>query len=132
MLILKITKMVLLQKINTTIWLRDRIIKKYEQINPKHELWKVNTNYIQCLLSAYIISLLIYENATSEEPETKARCCEEKHALCTQHFSCFSCPVAKLCLNLCNPIGCSMQGSSVFHDVLEVAQMHVSRISGAV
>ena len=38
--------------------------------------------------------------ATSQEPETETRCCEQKHAPSTQQFSCFSGPVAKLSPNL--------------------------------
>ena len=39
------------------------------------------------------------KTATSQEPETETRCCEQKHAPSTQQFSCFSGPVTKLSLN---------------------------------
>ena len=34
--------------------------------------------------------------------------------------------------NSCDPIGCSMQASSVFHDLLEFAQSHVHWVSDAI
>ena len=37
--------------------------------------------------------------------------------------SCFS--VAKLCATLCDPMVCSMPGSSVLHYLLEFAQIHI-------
>ena len=36
------------------------------------------------------------------------------------------CSVAKSCLTLCNPIDCTMPGSSILHYRLEVPQIHVS------
>ena len=35
------------------------------------------------------------------------------------------CSVAKECLTLCDPMDSSMPGSSVFHYLLEFAQIHV-------
>ena len=43
---------------------------------------------------------------------------------------CFSIP--KSCPTLCNPMGCSMPGSSVHHYFLEFAQMHFHRVSDAI
>ena len=37
--------------------------------------------------------------------------------------------VPKLCLTLCNPMDCSMPGSSVLHCLLEFAQIHVHWVS---
>ena len=42
------------------------------------------------------------------------------------------CSVAKLCLTLCDPMGCSMPGSPVPHHLLEFAQVHVHWISDAI
>ena len=35
------------------------------------------------------------------------------------------CSVARLCLILCDPMGCSMPGFPVHHQLLELAQTHV-------
>ena len=42
---------------------------------------------------------------------------------------CFS--VTKLCSTLCNPMDCSMPGSSVLHCLLEYAQIHVHWVGNA-
>ena len=44
------------------------------------------------------------------------------------------CPssVAKLCLTLCDPVGCSMPGFPVLHQFPELAQTHVHRVSDAI
>ena len=42
------------------------------------------------------------------------------------HICCsYCCSVAKLCQSLCNDVSCSPSGSSVFHYLLEFAQIHV-------
>ena len=46
------------------------------------------------------------------------------------YFCCFS--VTKLCLTLCDPMDCSIPGSSVFHYLPELAQTHVHLISDAI
>ena len=38
----------------------------------------------------------------------------------------------KSCLTLCNPVDCSMPGSSVFHYLTEFAQIHVRWVSDAI
>ena len=43
-------------------------------------------------------------------------------ALAPMH-TCY-CSVAKLCLTLCDPMGCSTQGSLVLHYLLEFAHIH--------
>ena len=40
--------------------------------------------------------------------------------------------VAQSCLNLCNPIGCSMPGFHVHHQLLEIAQTHVCGVGDAI
>ena len=40
--------------------------------------------------------------------------------------------VAQLCLNLCDPMGCSRLGSPVLHCLLEFAQTHVHWVSDAI
>ena len=42
------------------------------------------------------------------------------------------CSVAKLCLTLRNPMGCSPTGSSVLHCLLELAQIHVHWVDDAI
>ena len=42
------------------------------------------------------------------------------------------CSVTKLCPTLCDPMDCSIPGSSVLHYPLELAQTHVHWISGAI
>ena len=42
------------------------------------------------------------------------------------------CSVTKLCSTLCDPVDCSMSGSSVLHYILEFAQIHVRRVSDAI
>ena len=37
--------------------------------------------------------------------------------------------VTQLCLTLCNPMGCSRPGFPVHHQLLELAQIHVRRVS---
>ena len=41
------------------------------------------------------------------------------------NFCCYCCSVAKLCLTLCDPMDCSMPGSSILHYLLELVQIHV-------
>ena len=55
------------------------------------------------------------------------------------HFStvcvwslCCCCWVAKSCLALCDPMDCSIPGSSVLHYLLELAQIHVHWVSNAI
>ena len=43
----------------------------------------------------------------------------------------FCCSVTKLCLTLCDPMNCSVQGFSVHHHLLESAQTHVHWVSNA-
>ena len=45
---------------------------------------------------------------------------------------CCCCLVARLCPTLCDPMDCSMPGSSVFHYFLEFAQIHVHWFSDAI
>ena len=48
--------------------------------------------------------------------------------ICHQYYGpkwCCCCSVAKLCLTLCDPMNCSMPGSSVLFCLLEFAQIHV-------
>ena len=45
---------------------------------------------------------------------------------------CYCCSVTKLCPTLCDPMDCSMQGSSVFHYLLKFAQIHVHCIRDAI
>ena len=45
---------------------------------------------------------------------------------------CCCCPVSKSCLTLCNPIDCSMPGSSVLHCFLEFVQIYAHHISDAI
>ena len=45
---------------------------------------------------------------------------------------CCSSTVAKLCLTFCNPMDCSMPGSSVLHYLPEFAQIHVHWISNPI
>ena len=40
--------------------------------------------------------------------------------------------VPQLCLTLCNPLDCSMQGFPVLHQLPELAQTHVHRVSEAI
>ena len=40
--------------------------------------------------------------------------------------------VAQACLTPCNPIGCSMQGFPVHHQLAELAQTHVQGVSEAI
>ena len=40
--------------------------------------------------------------------------------------------VAQSCLTLCNPMNCSMPGFPVHHQLLELAQIHVHRLSDAI
>ena len=40
--------------------------------------------------------------------------------------------VAQSCLTLCDPMDCSMSGFSVHHQLLELAQSHVHRVSDAI
>ena len=42
------------------------------------------------------------------------------------------CSVARLCLTLCNPMDCSMPGSSVLHYLPKFAQIHVHWIGDAI
>ena len=40
--------------------------------------------------------------------------------------------VTQLCLNLCDPMGCSMPGFPVHHQLLELTQTHVHQVSDAI
>ena len=40
--------------------------------------------------------------------------------------------VTQLCLTLCNPMDCSMPGFPVHHQLLELTQTHVHRVSDAI
>ena len=40
--------------------------------------------------------------------------------------------VAQSCPTLCDPMGCSMQGFPVHHQLLELAQTHVHRLGDAI
>ena len=42
------------------------------------------------------------------------------------------CSVTKSCLTLCDPMDCSMPGSSVIHYILEFAQTHVHWVGDAI
>ena len=59
------------------------------------------------------------------------------HCLCTRLSSIETNPelqfssVAQLCLTLCNPISCSMPGSPVHRQLLELAQTHVHQVDDA-
>ena len=37
--------------------------------------------------------------------------------------------ITQSCLTLCDPMNCSMPGFSVYHQLLEIAQTHVHRVS---
>ena len=52
---------------------------------------------------------------------------EENHELDSQFSS-----VAQSCLILCDPIDCSMPGFPVHHQLPELAQTHVHRVSDAI
>ena len=41
------------------------------------------------------------------------------------------CLVAESCLTLCNPVDCSLPGSSVHHQFLKLAETHVYRVGNA-
>ena len=43
-----------------------------------------------------------------------------------------SCSVTQLCLTLCDPVDCSTPGFPVHHQLLELAQTHVHRVSDAI
>ena len=45
---------------------------------------------------------------------------------------CCCCSVTKSCLTLCDPMDCSMPGSSILHYLLEFAQIHVHWVSDAI
>ena len=45
---------------------------------------------------------------------------------------CYSCPVAKSCLTLCNPMDCSTWGFPILHHLLEFAQAHIHWVRGAI
>ena len=49
----------------------------------------------------------------------------------TVHKSWSVSPVAQLCQTLCDPMDCSTPGFSVHHQLLELAQTHVHRVSDA-
>ena len=42
------------------------------------------------------------------------------------------CSITKSCLTLCDPMDCSMPGLSVHHQLPELAQIHVHRVSDAI
>ena len=46
--------------------------------------------------------------------------------------ACCSCPVAKSCLTLCDPMDCTMPGFPVLHHLPEFAQTHVYWVSDAI
>ena len=48
------------------------------------------------------------------------------------YFCCYYCSVAKSCPTLCDPIDCSTPGSSVFHYLLEFAQICVHRVGDVI
>ena len=50
------------------------------------------------------------------------------YGVCSVQFS----SVAKSCSNLCNPMDCSMPGLPVLHQLLELVQTHVHRVSDAI
>ena len=45
---------------------------------------------------------------------------------------CYSCPVAKSCLTLCNPMDYSTWGFPILHHLLEFAQTHIHWVRGAI
>ena len=45
---------------------------------------------------------------------------------------CCCCSLARLCLTLCEPMGCSRSGFHVFHHLPEFSQTHVHRVSDAI
>ena len=45
---------------------------------------------------------------------------------------CCCCSVAQSCLTLCDPMDCSVSGFSVLHHLLELVQIHVHWVSGAI
>ena len=45
---------------------------------------------------------------------------------------CYHCSVAKSCLTLCNPMGCSTPGFLVLYSLLELAQTHVHCVHDAI
>ena len=53
------------------------------------------------------------------------------HAACGILVSC-CCPVAQLCVTLCNSIDCRMPGLPVPHNLLKFAQVHVHCIGDAI
>ena len=57
-----------------------------------------------------------------------------KSALCIRYFTiiCCCCSVAQSCLTLCDPTDCSIPGFSVLHHLLELVQIHVHWVSGAI
>ena len=48
------------------------------------------------------------------------------------HISIQFSSIAQLCLTLCDPMDCSMPGFPVHHQLLELAQTHVHRVSDAI
>ena len=50
--------------------------------------------------------------------------------ICT--YFCFISSVAQLCMTLCDPMDCSTPGSSVHHQLPELAQIHVHQVSDAI
>ena len=46
------------------------------------------------------------------------------------YFTC--CSITKSCPTLCNPMGCSMPGFPVYHQLLELAQTYVHWVSDAI
>jgi len=53
--------------------------------------------------------------------------CREECSSASVQFS----SVAQSCLTLCDPMDCSMPGLPVYHQLLELAQTHVHRVSDA-
>ena len=50
----------------------------------------------------------------------------------TQKCYCCCCSVAKSCPIFCDPMDCRMPGFPVHHQILELAETHVHRVSDAV
>ena len=57
-------------------------------------------------------------------------CCSFYGSTCCFTLLCYS--VAKSCSTLCDPMDCSLPGSSVLHYLLEFAQIHVHWVCDAI
>ena len=51
------------------------------------------------------------------------------NTVCYRRTTCSCSSVAQSCLILCNPTDCTMPGFPVYHQLLELAQNHVHRVS---